>query len=148
MGKPARQAVATGDSISLHSERFGDHELPADRVLSFPAGVIGFPDARRFALLDPPRPGSPFHHLVCLDEPELGFVVCDPTELWPDYAAQLPVDDVAANERALLVIVTVRDMTANLMAPLVVDRSSRTARQIVLDTGRFSTRHPVLAGAA
>jgi flagellar assembly factor FliW len=36
------------------------------------------------------------------------------------------------------------EMTANLMAPLVVDCRSRVGRQLVLDTGRFSTRHPLL----
>jgi len=152
MAAPARQALAPGESILLHSARFGDYEVPAERVLHFPEGLIGFPQARRFALLEPSRSGSPFRCLVCLDEPELGFVVCDPAALWPGYAADVPLPAAGpVEDQALLAIVTVpaqpADMTANLMAPLVIDCRSRTGHQVVLDTGRYSTRHALLPPA-
>jgi flagellar assembly factor FliW len=125
--------------------------VPAERVLAFPEGLIGFPAARRFALLDPPRAGSPFRQLLCLDDPELGFVVCDPEALWPGYGASLPPSSGAPEDQAVLALVTVpadaREMTANLMAPLVVDCRARVGRQVVLDVGRFSTRHPLLPPA-
>jgi flagellar assembly factor FliW len=35
-------------------------------------------------------------------------------------------------------------MTVDLLAPLVIDWATRTGRQIVLDSGRYSTRHPLL----
>jgi flagellar assembly factor FliW len=147
MAEPARQALT--ETIALHTERFGDFEVPADRVLQFPEGLIGFRDARRFVLLEPTRPGSPFRCLVSLDVPELSFVVCDPTALWPGYAADLPLPaSGAAEDQAALAIVTVpqnaTEMTANLMAPLVLDSRTRTGRQMVLDSGRYSTRHHLL----
>ena len=150
MAEPARQALT--ETIALHSERFGDFEVPADRVLHFPEGLIGFRDARRFVLLEPTRPGSPFRCLLSLDVPDLSFVVCDPTALWPGYAADLPPPAGGSPEdQAALAIVTVpqnaSEMTANLMAPLVLDSRTRTGRQIVLDTGRYSTRHHILPRA-
>jgi flagellar assembly factor FliW len=150
MAEPARQALT--ETIALHTERFGDFEVPADRVLQFPEGLIGFRDARRFVLLEPTRPGSPFRCLVSLDVPELSFVVCDPTALWPGYAADLPPPaNGAAEDQAALAIVTVpqnaTEMTANLMAPLVLDSRTRTGRQMVLDSGRYSTRHHLLPQA-
>jgi flagellar assembly factor FliW len=153
MAEPARQALSSPDAVAYRSDRFGDYELPADRVLLFPEGLIGFPDARRLALLEPGRAASPFRCLVCLDAPELGFVVCDPTGLWPGYAAELPLpEELRLEDIAVLAIVTVpadpREMTANLMAPLIIDCRSRTGRQIVLDTGRYSTRHHLLAPPA
>jgi len=36
-------------------------------------------------------------------------------------------------------------MTANLMAPLLVDCRSGRGRQVVLDTGRHPIRYPLLA---
>ena len=148
MAEPAREALTKSDTIRLCSERFGDHVLPGDRVLDFPDGLIGFRAARRLVLLDAGRAGSPFRHLVWLDAPETGFMVCDPTVLWPGYADEVPADDVPVEHRTLFAIVTVpadaREMTANLMAPLVVDRRTRIGRQLVLDTGRYSTRHPLL----
>ena len=137
--------------MPLRSQRFGDYDIPATRVLSFADGLVGFRDARRFALLDSNRPESPFRCLVSLDVPELGFVVCDPTRLWPGYAADLPPPASGRLEdQAVLAIVTIPQdpgqMTANLMAPLVVDCTTRTGCQVILDNGRYSTRHPLLAG--
>ncbi|HZP41911.1 MAG TPA: flagellar assembly protein FliW [Candidatus Binatia bacterium] len=151
MAEPARKAVDAGDQIPVHSRRFGDYEVPADRLLHFPEGLIGFPHARRFALLDGTRPDAPFRRLLCVDEPELGFVVCDPEALWPGYGSALPPYEGGREHLAVLALVTIPknpvEMTANLMAPLVVDCRTRVGRQVVLDTGRFSTRHPVLPPA-
>ena len=150
MAEPAQQALER-ETIALHSRRFGSYAIPADRVLVFPDGLIGFRDACRFALLDSNRPESPFRSLVSLDVPELGFVVCDPVQLWPAYAADLPpLETGRADDRAVLAIVTVpqdpRGMTANLLAPLIFDCATRTGRQVVLEGDRYSTRHPLLAG--
>ena len=153
MAEPARQELAADATVPLRSERFGNYDVPANRVLHFAAGLIGFPAARRFALLDSSRPESPFRCLVCLDLPELGFVVCDPLRLWPDYAADVPaLPEARPEDVAVLAIVTLprdpREMTANLLAPLVLDSRSRAGAQVVLDTGRYGTRHPLLAPAA
>lgn len=153
MGEPARRALAASDSIALHSERFGDYAVPAERVYSFAEGLIGFREARRFVLLEPDRATSLFRCLVCVDSPELGFVVCDPTTLWPDYVTDLPpLVGTSAEDLSVLAIVTVprnpREVTVNLMAPLLIDSRARTGRQLVLDTGRYSTRHALLSPAA
>ena len=150
MAEPARQVPGVTATVPLRSRRFGDHEVPVDRVLTFPDGLVGFPAARRFTLLEAARPGSPFRCLACLDLPDLGFVVCEPDVLWPGYLAELPLPaGVAAVEVVVLAIVTVPDdptaMTVNLMAPLVVEAGTRTGRQLVLDTGRFTTRQPIFA---
>lgn len=148
MAEPARQTLAANQPVWLRSPRFGDYEVPLERLLCFPQGLIGFPEARRFALLESNRPNSPFRCLVCLDDPELGFVVCDPDTLRPGYASELPTLGGDRSEVAVLAIVTVPanalEMTVNLMAPLVVDCQNRTGHQLVIDTGRYSTRHPIL----
>jgi flagellar assembly factor FliW len=151
VAEPARQVVAAVETVPLRSQRFGDYDIAADRVLCFPDGLIGFAEAHRFAVLDSNRRESPFSCLVCLDFPELGFVVCDPVSLWPAYAADLPPSESGRDgDRAALAIVTIpqdpRAMTANLLAPLVFDCGARTGRQVVLDGERYSTRHPLLAG--
>jgi flagellar assembly factor FliW len=156
MGEPAREAVAGGgpapsEPLTVRSGRFGDFQVAADRVITVPDGLIGFPEARRFALLEADRPGSPFRRLLCIDLPDLCFVVCDPVTLFAGYREALPAYEGGEANLGVLAIVTVPrnpyEMTANLLAPLVVDCRSRVGRQIVLDTGRFSTRHPLLPSA-
>ena len=138
MGEAARQAVA--ETVAVRSQRFGDYEVPAERILRFPEGLVGFPEARHFVLLDSSHPGSPFRYLLCLDLPELGFVVCDAAHVCAGYVADVP--------RPAEVPADPRQMTANLMAPLLVDCRSGRGRQVVLDTGRHPIRYPLLAPPA
>src|SRR2546430_15192191 len=89
-------------------------------------------------------------YLLCLDLPELGFVVCDAAHVCPGYVADVPRPaEVPTEDLAVLALVTVpadaRQMTANLMAPLLVDCRSGRGRQVVLDTGRHPIRFPLLA---
>lgn len=140
------------DVIHVRSSRFGELEVPTDRVLHFPQGLIGFPKARRFVILDH-RPGSPFKWMLCLEQPDLAFAVAEPAKMVPDYEAPLALaartlgTDPA--DVALFVIVTIPPdptaMTVNLMAPVVVDVRTRTSRQLVLDDGRCDPSYRVCA---
>lgn len=143
-----------GATIHVRSRRFGTFDVPADRVLTFPQGLIGFPEASRFVILDH-RPGSPFRWMLSLDDPELGFAVANPGELVAGYEPPLELAcrllQAPAEHVALFVIVTIPSdptaMTVNLMAPVVVDMRTRRARQIVLEGTKLDPRHPVLTPA-
>ena len=37
--------------MNIESQRFGTLDINEDELLSFPAGVIGFPSKQRFALI-------------------------------------------------------------------------------------------------
>ena len=87
-----------------------------------------------------------------LDETE--FLVVNPDVFFPDYVAEID-DETAdwlglnsADDACLLVIVSVRDKaedaTANLLGPLVINRSSGRAIQAVLSE-RWSTRQLLFA---
>jgi flagellar assembly factor FliW len=144
---------SAGAVVRVHSRRFGTFDVPSDRILHFPQGLIGFPDGRRYVILDH-RPGSPFKWMLSIDDPELGFAVADPYELVAGYspplelAARLLATDPA--EVALFVVVTIPPdptrMTVNLMAPVAVDLRTHSARQIVLEDPRFPPSYPLLSG--
>jgi len=140
------------DALHVTSPRFGDFDVPADRVLHFPEGLIGFPRSHRFVILDH-RPGSPFKWMLSVEEPDLAFAVVNPRDLVPEYrppvetAARALGVDVA--DVALFTIVTIPSdplaMTVNLMAPVVVDVRTRTSRQLVLEDGRYDPSYRVCA---
>ncbi len=144
--------VAADDVIHVRSSRFGELEVPTDRVLYFPQGLIGFPKARRFVILDH-RPGSPFKWMLCLEQPDLAFAVVEPGKMVPDYRAPLEfaARTLGADPEhiALFVIVTIPSdptaMTVNLMAPVVVDVRTRKSRQLVLEDGRCDPSYRVCA---
>lgn len=123
--------------------------------LRFAAGLPGFPEAHRFALVRWGDTG-PFSVLRSLDVDALEFLVVPPNLFFPDYAPEL--DNVAAtrlrlddaDDALLLVVVTLgdraEDATANLMAPIVVHRATLEAAQVVLDRSGYDVRVPLLGG--
>jgi len=138
------------ETIRIVSRRFGTYDVPARQIVRLPEGLIGLPEARRVALLEPKTPGAPFRYMLCVDEPELAFLVCDPDDFFPGYSEHVPRPTGAGpGDVVVLAIVTIpespREMTANLLAPLVVDCRSREGRQLILDAARFTTRHRLIA---
>ena len=129
-----------------------DLDVPA---LHFAAGIPGFPDARQFALVWWGDDDGPFSILTSLDQSGLEFLVVPPHTFFPDYAPEVD-DDTAerlgldtAEDAILMVIVTVGeepgDATANLLAPIVVNRHNREAAQIVVTEGEQPLRAPLFA---
>jgi flagellar assembly factor FliW len=140
-----------GETVAVRSRRFGSFDVAREQILEFPAGLIGFPRGRRYVILEH-RPGSPFKWLLSIDDPELAFAVADPCELVAGY--QPPIEPAAKllgvvpGDVALFVIVTIprdpKNMTVNLMAPVVVDTQTRRARQMVIEDQNLSPCHPVV----
>jgi flagellar assembly factor FliW len=136
----------------LAGTRFGEIEVDEARAIAFPAGLIGFSDARRYVLLEP-RAGKAVAWLQSLERPELAFPVIDGTAVGRGYPDPSPTHlaheaGLDASELAVLVVVAARQgegVIANLLAPLVVDLGSRTGAQVVLDPQRFSASAPLPA---
>lgn len=136
------------------SDRFGDIEIDDDRVLVFPEGLLGFPDARRFAMIDS-HDTNVYFWLQSVEDPALAFLSVVPWAFFPDYQLDLP----PAEERALgleteadvlvLCLLTVqRDqkvITANLLGPLVINAKTRIGRQVVLADSGYPVRAPLAA---
>lgn len=138
--------------MRIDHEKLGILEIPDETILTFPEGIPGFSDARRFGLLDV-REGSVYKWLVSLDRPELALLVADPFPLFPGYEAPLGERDLAAvsfrKEDALILlsIVTVRgqkqeDTSFNLRAPVVINPRVLRGKQVVLKEERWGIRVP------
>ena len=119
--------------------------------LAVSGGLAGFPSSERFVLQEVVD-GGPLFRLTSLDEEDLEFVVASPGVFFPDYA---PVLDDASVERlgltgehdALVLVVltlggTAAEATANLLAPLVVNRRDGSAAQVIVE-GTYPLRAPL-----
>ena len=108
-------------------------------------GLIGLPRLRRFVLERGTDATAPFHLLASLDGSGSCLVVCDADALWPEYAAEVRATAGAAGASAVLAIVTAHPgaLTANLVAPLIVDLATGATRQMVLEGSPWGTRHPL-----
>jgi flagellar assembly factor FliW len=134
----------------VKSARFGPLEVDEKDFLRFPEGLPGFADQRAFVFL-PYGPESPFAFLQSVTDPDLVFLIVEPFIFFNDY--QFELDDTLAQKLGvskkllpqIFTIVTVPDnpeeMTANLLAPVVVNPRKKIAFQIVLEKAPYTTRH-------
>lgn len=136
----------------VESERLGSIEVDESKVITFAEGLLGFPDARRFALVDAGDDGTYFW-LQSLDDPRLAFLAAVPWAFFPEYEPELSMtdqEDLAISDPSdvlvfCLLTITEEAVTANLLGPLVVNAHTRQGRQIVLDNSEFSARVPLAA---
>lgn len=151
--EPERNAAFSEGVVKFSSTRFGDLAVTEDKIITFPTGVLGFPDAKRFIVLDY-ESDVPFKWLQSVDDPALAFLITDPHTIKTDYQLSLKVADLADlgegkdSDMAVLVILTIPEgkpegMTANFRGPLVVNSSTMRGKQIVLQDDRYSIKHPV-----
>ncbi len=135
----------------IETTRFGKVEIDGSRVITFRDGLLGFPEHRRFALIQT-GDETVFFWMQSLDDPAVAFLVCDPLVFVSDYQAQIRADDVQALELQnltdcrVLVIVNKVDgyLTGNLLGPLVIGAHSLLAKQLVLSDKRYGTRHRLM----
>ena len=138
-------------SRKVHTLRFGDITIDEDKVIHFDEGIPAFEDEHEFAVI-PYDDESPYVFLQSLSTPDLAFLMTVPFVFFPDYEFEL--DD--ANQQKLglekeedLLIYTlltipggkVPDMTANLMAPIVINARTKQAKQVVLENSPYTTKH-------
>ena len=139
--------------MEIETTRFGKIKIDESKIIFFPTGILGFPQAKRYILI-PHRENSPFFWLQAVDVPELAFVVVDPKLFFPDYDPKIPPEAKEeiylqeGDELGLLVIVTFpkdnpREPTANLLGPIVVNVDRRLAKQVVLDAKTYPLRAPL-----
>ena len=140
--------------MKIKSKAFGEVEIDEGKISEMPSGMIGFPALHRYALIPFPDPQVPFLWWQCIDEPSVSFILIDPALIFPDYEVAVSADELedielkSAAEGTVYVVVTVpndpREMTVNLMGPVVINHSARKAKQLVLSDPRYTTKHRVL----
>jgi flagellar assembly factor FliW len=127
------------------------------RALHFASGLPGFPEARRFVLVDAVEGAQGLFLMRSADvggaAPPVEFVVAAPRIFFPDYAPEIDDATVARlalrspEDTLLLVILTVgtspATATANLIAPIVVNVHTHEAVQAVLTTSAYSVKTPL-----
>jgi flagellar assembly factor FliW len=121
-------------------------ELP---TIEFAVPLPGFPGHRDFVLVRLDEAGL-LYALQAVDDKDLRFLVVPPAPFFPDYAPE--VDDETlellgrpdADQLLLLLVVTAAEarVTANLLAPIVLDQGNRRAIQVVLTGSGLSVREP------
>ena len=144
----------------IETTRFGSLDIEERKTLQFPDGLPGFESHRLFTLVphhtEGHGKGSPFLWLQSLEDGALAFLAMEPHQAFPEYAPRIPradLEGLSLSEETpcprLYTLLTVPEgnpcgITANLMAPLVINSETRLAKQVVLNTDQYGLRHRLL----
>lgn len=137
--------------MQIKTTRFGVVEIADDKVMNFAQGLLGFPDHRRYCLLEPGEDAC-FFWLQSVDEPALAFVVTDPALFFKDYevpirpeqADNLAIEKIEDAQVFVIVNKVGNVLTANLQGPLLINTINLAGQQLVLADKRWSTRHTIM----
>ncbi len=137
--------------MEIETTRFGRLTVDDERIITFPRGLLGFPDQTRFALIQTGEENY-FFWLQAVNDPNLAFVVTDPSIFFKDY--EVPVRDETQQDielsdarfaQVFVICNKVDDwLTGNLLGPIVVNSQNRLATQVVLTEKKWTTRQPLL----
>ena len=140
--------------MKISTTRFGELEVQEKDIISFPRGLIGFPETTRYVVIDHPG-GGPFRWLQSLDKPETAFAITDPLLFFPDYRVPVATEDLSPIEIedpsagvVIVILVVPHDpwkITANLQGPVVINTEKRLGMQVILSVPEYTTKHCIFA---
>jgi flagellar assembly factor FliW len=136
----------------IKTVNFGDLEIPEDKIIDFNEGLPGFPQIRKFAVLEF-EDVKPFQYLQALGDPPVALLIINPFLIDPSYEFQLSAMDMEEIQSAepggvvIYAVATIPDnpeeATLNLMAPIVINEKVRRGKQVVLLDTKYTIRHPL-----
>lgn len=123
--------------------------------ITFNEGIPAFEEYKNYQIQLNEDIENPFHTLQSLEEPELSFVIIDPFIFKDDYDFKLTestlekLDISQERDVAVYTIVNIQDddynnMTANLLAPIIINTTKKLAKQIILNDTDYSTKHRLI----
>lgn len=137
----------TPGGVTRVDTAFGAFDVAPDQIVTFPAGLPGFEECRRFVVLSS-RELEPFQCLQSVEGPSASFLAVDPRRVFPDYRCMLSEVDRARlgepEESSLvwLAVVTVLDeqTVVNLRAPVVVNPTRMLGYQLMPSNSLYPLR--------
>lgn len=140
--------------MKIDTKQFGEIEIDEDKIIDLPLGIPGFRDFKRYVILQK-KETVPFFLFQNLEDPNLSFVVLDPNLILPEYSIEKSdIEksvkwDLEKDEISCFVIITIPNgnpekMTANLLAPLVINNNKKEGLQLILQNSSYSHKHQLL----
>ncbi len=139
--------------MNIQTAFLGEVEVIESQTLHFEYGLPGFEEEKQFAMI-PLEDDGVYQVLQSVQTPHIAFVTVNPF-LFTNYSFDLDESIIyslgitSEEQIAVLSIVTIREpfseSTLNLKAPIVINMSSKKAKQTILDKSVFPLKHPIFA---
>jgi len=144
-------------TTTVELPRLGTCTFRETEVLTFPWGLPGFPNCRRFLALAVEAHENVLW-LQSLDELKVALPVADPWHFFPEYDPRLPafarvsLELTRAEDFSVLAVLVIPETgtpTMNLLAPIIINLRTRVGRQVTVDRGdrdaaEYGVRVPII----
>lgn len=141
--------------MKMKTRHFGEVDVTEDVVLSFDEGIPGFPDSKRFVLIEESeRSGDTdnlFYWLQSVDDADLSLMLMDVIKFMPDYDPAVDLNDVrnlqlleADDYNVYNVVVVpeeVEKMSVNLKAPIIINDRLKKGKQVLSMNDDYAVRY-------
>ncbi len=138
--------------MKILSKHFGELEIQEDHIITFPKGLIGLENNKRYVLIEFEE-NSMVYWLQSIEDPDLCFIVTNPYTFKPDYVLDVYEDDLKLikmeNEEDVMVLVILnvsletKNITANLLGPLVINTKKNLGVQAVSKVPEYTTKYDI-----
>lgn len=136
--------------------RFGKIAIDKEDIIRFKDGLPGFPEEKEFILI-PLGENEPFLFMQSLMDADLAFFITNPFIFFKDYEFVLSDEvleelDIKAPEDFCVYSIlsmtdkNIQNMTANLVAPVIIQNKTKEARQVILEKTSYTTREGLFHG--
>lgn len=138
----------------IKTRHFGEVMVQEDKLIHFPQGIIAFEEMKRYFIMESQEEGLPFSWLQSVDEGNLAFVLINPFIFRKDYEFEIPEgvikeleiekeEDVAVFS-IVVVPEDIKKISANLLAPVIINTKNLKGKQIILNDKKYTTKHYIL----
>jgi flagellar assembly factor FliW len=144
----------------LLTKYFGSIEYREEDIIQFPSGLPGFEEQSLFVAIQPPAE-APLTYLQSVRLPGLCFLALPMQVVVPDYRLAITREDLESLDLAtgrqphigeevacfaVIVVTESGQISANLLAPIIINSARRLGLQAIRIDSIYSHQHP-LTGA-
>jgi flagellar assembly factor FliW len=135
--------------MSFNAKRFGQIDVPEDKVIRFMNGIPGLECMRRSILIKVEET-MPFYWLQSVEDGDIALPVVNPLIIDETYSPSVEdsvFDELELDKEEDLLVVSVAvipqditKMTVNMAAPMLINIEKNIGRQVILDNSDYPMR--------
>lgn len=139
--------------MTIETKLFGKIEVDEEKLITFPQGIIGFPDLKDFMLIHDGEGKGSIRWMQSVQEPAFAMPVVDPLAILPEYNPDIedelfkPLGGLTQENMLVLVTITVpkeiEKMTVNLKGPIIINSETLKAAQLIIDDDKYQVKFPI-----
>jgi len=137
-------------NMRINTRFFGEIDIDENVIMEFNKGIPGFEELTKFALLDI-EDNQSLKCLQSIEESSVCLMAITPWQYFKDYEIKLSDEEIEQleienqDEVSVYNIITVRQdkITANLVAPIIINVIKNKGIQIILSDTQYKIRQEI-----